>query len=85
MNWTDILEFTRGPMFYGALLFFIAGMVYRLVTVVSLGWQKDLAKARGNKGAGVAKSFLRGGIIFPFFPREKEAFARNPIVYLAGG
>jgi nitrate reductase gamma subunit len=85
MNWTEILEFSRGPMFYGALLFFIAGMVYRLITVASLGWNKDLAKSRGSKGAGVAKSFLRGGIIFPFFPREKAAYARNPIIYIAGG
>jgi nitrate reductase gamma subunit len=85
MNWTEILEFSRGPMFYGALLFFIAGMAYRLITVASLGWQKDLAKPRGDKTLGVVKSFLRGGFIFPFFPREKEAYARNPIVYIAGG
>jgi nitrate reductase gamma subunit len=85
MNTQTMLEFSRGPMFYGALLFFIAGMVYRLVTVISLGWNKDLAKPRGSKGAGVVKSFLRGGIIFPFFPREKAAYAHNPVVYIAGG
>ncbi len=85
MNWQEILEFSRGPMFYGALLFFLAGMAYRLFAVISLGWSKDLAKPRGSKGAGVVKSFLRGGIIFPFFPREKSAYANNPIVYIAGG
>ncbi len=85
MNTQTMLELARGPIFYGALLFFIAGMVYRLVTVVSLGWTKDLARPRGSKGTGVVKSFLRGAVIFPFFPREKEAYARNPVVYLAGG
>jgi hypothetical protein len=85
MNTQSMLEFARGPLFYGALLFFIAGMIYRLVTVVGLGWTKDLAKPRGSKGAGVIKSFLRGAVIFPFFPREKESYARNPVIYLAGG
>ncbi|MEI7848914.1 MAG: hypothetical protein WCK35_24155 [Chloroflexota bacterium] len=85
MNAQSMLEFVRGPMFYGALLFFIGGMIYRLITVVGLGWTKDLAKPRGSKGAGVVKSFLRGAIIFPFIPREKEAYARNPVIYLAGG
>ena len=85
MNWNDVLEFARGPLFYGALLFFIAGMIYRLVTVVSLGRAKDLSKPRGSKGAGIVKSYVRGLFILPFLPREKAAFARNPVVYLAGG
>jgi len=37
MNWTDVLTFARGPLFKVALLFFIAGMAYRLVRVRFLG------------------------------------------------
>lgn len=85
MNWQATLEFARGPFFNAALTFFIAGMLYRLANVVFLGWDKDLAKPRGSKGLGILKSFLRGGLIFPFFPREKKAFVGNPIVYLGGG
>lgn len=85
MNWQGILEFARGPFFNFALIFFIVGMLYRLANVIFLGWSKDLAKPRASKGGGVVKSYLRGGLIFPFFPREKKAFTRNPITFLAGG
>jgi nitrate reductase gamma subunit len=85
MNWTNILEFARGPFFQVALLVFIAGMVYRLVRVVSLGWQADRIPARGSKWGGAAKSFLKGIIIWPFIPWVKNTFSRNPVIYLAGG
>lgn len=85
MDWNATLEFARGPFFNSALIFFIAGMLYRLANVVFLGWNKDFAKPRASKGSGVVKSFLRGALIFPFFPREKKAFVRNPITFLAGG
>lgn len=85
MNWYEILQFARGPFFNVALTFFIGGMFYRLANVIFLGWSKDLAKPRASKVGGVVKSYLRGGLIFPFFPREKKAFVRNPIIFLAGG
>lgn len=85
MNWTAILEFTRGPLFQAALLIFIAGMVYRLVNVVLLGWQRDRTPARGSKLAGVAKSYLKGLLILPFWPWVQGTFRRNPIMYIAGG
>lgn len=85
MNWQATLEFARGPFFSFALTFFVAGMLYRLANVIFLGWNKDLAKPRGSKAGGIVKSYLRGGLVFPFFPREKKAFVRNPIIFLAGG
>jgi nitrate reductase gamma subunit len=85
MNWTDILAFARGPFFQVALLVFIAGMMYRLVRVVSLGWKMDKVPPRGSKLGGVAESFLKGIIIWPFVPWAKNTFSRNPIIYLAGG
>jgi nitrate reductase gamma subunit len=85
MNWTEILTFVRGPFFQVALLVFIAGMVYRLVRVILLGWQADKVPARGSKVGGVAISFLKGIIIWPFVPWVKNTFNRNPLTYLAGG
>ncbi len=85
MTWTDFLDFTRGPLFQAALLVFVAGMVYRLVRVVFLGWQADKVPARGSKVGGAAKSFLKGILVWPFIPWVKNTFSRNPIIYLAGG
>jgi nitrate reductase gamma subunit len=85
MNWTEFLTFTRGPLFQVALLVFIAGMVYRLVHVIFLGWSKDKVPAKGSKAGGVAKSFLQGIVAWPFIPWQKNTFKRNPVIYLAGG
>jgi nitrate reductase gamma subunit len=85
MNWNAILAFARGPFFEIALLIFIAGMLYRLVHVVLLGWGQDRVPARGSRLAGVATSFLKGIIIWPFIPWVRRTFSRNPVIYLAGG
>ena len=85
MNWQAVLEFARGPFFYAALLFFVGGMVYRLVTVIALGWSKDRVPVKGSKAAGVVKSFLKGILIWPFIPWVKNTFNRNPIIYVGGG
>jgi nitrate reductase gamma subunit len=85
MDWDAVLEFARGPLFQVALLVFVGGMVYRLVTIVLLGWKRDRVPARGSKLVGAARSFLKGVIIWPFIPWVKNTFNRNPIVYIAGG
>ncbi len=85
MNWQAVLEFARGPFFQVALLVFIAGMFYRLVSVLLLGWHRDRVPATGSKLGGVAVSFLKGLLIWPFIPWVKDTFNRNPIMYLAGG
>lgn len=85
MDWNAFLEFTRGPMFYFSLLIFIAGMFYRLVRVVMLGWSKDYSKPRGSKATGVAKTWLKSLLILPFIPWVKGTFKRNPTMYIAGG
>jgi nitrate reductase gamma subunit len=85
MNWNDILTFTRGPLFQIALLFFIAGMVYRLVRVIFLGWKRDKVPPKGSKAKGVATSFLKGILIWPFIPWVKNTFKKNPVIYIAGG
>ncbi len=85
MNWTDVLDFARGPFFQVALLVFVAGMVYRLVRVLMLGWKADRVPARGSRVGGAARSFLKGILIWPFVPWVKNTFSRNPVIYLAGG
>ena len=85
MNWTDVLEFARGPLFYACLLVFVAGMFYRLMRVLMLGWGNDRIKNKGSKAAGVVKTYLKGILVWPFIPWVKRTFDRNPVIYLAGG
>jgi len=85
MNWDEILIFTRGPLFKISLLIFIAGMVYRLVRVIFLGWRRDKVPPKGSKVKGIATSFLKGAIIWPFIPWVKNTFSKRPLIYIAGG
>ena len=85
MNWIDTMTFVRGPLFYVALLFFIAGMMYRLVGVLALGWSRNYIPAKKNRVAGAAIAFLRSVIIWPFIPRIGETAGRNLVTYAAGG
>jgi nitrate reductase gamma subunit len=85
MTWNSVLEFTRGPLFYTALLIFVGGMVYRLVNVIGLGWNKDRVPTKGSKTTGVVKSFLKGILIWPFIPWVKNTFKKNPLIYIGGG
>lgn len=85
MNWTEVLAFARGPFFQVALLIFIAGMVFRLIHVISLGWKGDKVPSKGSKARGVVQSFLKGIVIWPFVPWVKNTFKKNPVVYIAGG
>ena len=85
MNWNTVLEFVRGPLFQAALLIFVAGMAYRLLRVVLLGWAPDRVKSKGSKLGGAAMAFLKSVLIWPFIPWLKNTFTRNPVIYLAGG
>jgi len=83
-NPTVMLEFVRGPLFQFALLVFIAGMFYRLVRVLHLGWQSDKVPPKGSAAQGIVKSYLKGFLVLPFWPWVKNTFERNPVTYLAG-
>ncbi len=85
MGPSEMLAFARGPLFYAALIVFIAGMAYRLVSVVLLGWKRDRVPARGSKLRGVAITYAKGFGILPFVPWVKRIFSRNPVTYMAGG
>ncbi|MFN2200326.1 MAG: hypothetical protein ACK2UO_03930 [Caldilineaceae bacterium] len=85
MNWDDVLEIARGPLFYAALSIFVAGMLFRLTRILMLGWPKDHIQPKGSKAGGVIKSYLKGILIWPFVPWISRTFSRNPVIYLAGG
>ncbi|NDJ86732.1 MAG: hypothetical protein GYB66_12665 [Chloroflexi bacterium] len=85
MTTLEMLDFARGEFFYGALLFFIGGMSYRLVQVLGLGWRSDRTAPKKSQPLGVVVSFLRGILILPFIPWVRGTFQRQPIVYIAGG
>lgn len=85
MTWTDLLAFARGPLFEAALLVFIAGMIYRLVRVIFLGWSPDRVKSKGSKAGGVVMAYLKSILIWPFIPWVKNTFKKNPLIYIAGG
>jgi len=85
MNWSDLLQFSRGPFFQIALLVFVAGMFYRLASILLLGWQRDRTPARGSKLGGVIKSYGKGLFILPFIPWVKNSFRSNAVTFIAGG
>jgi len=85
MNWSALLEFSRGPFFQVALLIFIAGMLYRLMRLVLLGHMRGHNPYRKNPLKGIGKSYLKGLFILPFIPRVKNTFGANAITFLAGG
>lgn len=85
MQWDEVLRFARGPLFNVALMVFVAGIVFRLVRILMLGWTRDRVPAMGNKSAGVLKTYLKALVIWPFIPWVKGTFNRNPITYIAGG
>ncbi|HOP60530.1 MAG TPA: hypothetical protein PKZ60_03860 [Candidatus Saccharicenans sp.] len=85
MDWTEILRFSRGPLFHFSLVIFIAGMIYRLVRIIFLGWEKDRVKSQGSKLSGVIISYLKGLIILPFIPWVRRTFKNNALTFIAGG
>lgn len=86
MDWNAVLDFARGPLFQAALIFFIAGMAYRLFHVLTLGWHRDRSPNQGSPAAGVARTYAKGIVVWPFIPWVKNTFrGGNSVTYLAGG
>ncbi len=83
--WYDIMRFLRGPAFYAALVFFLAGMAYRLVRVISLGWSRERARSHGSRLGGVVLAYLKGLLILPLVPWMRWTFRPNALTYVGGG
>ncbi len=78
MNANDLLIWTRGQGFDIALLIFVAGMLLRLLEILSLGRKADLAKGRG--------SAIKGGLLTLWtrnFPRMRT-FSNDPLRIING-
>ncbi|MBU0500941.1 MAG: hypothetical protein KJ558_01805 [Gammaproteobacteria bacterium] len=58
MNADELLIWARGPGFNLALIVFIAGMLLRLIEILSLGRKRDLAEGRGCGAWGGLRTIL---------------------------
>lgn len=85
VDWLAILRFARGPFFRASLWFFVIGMLYRLMQIVRLGWKHRRGSNRRRPASGVAASFLKGLVAWPYIPWAKGAFRRGAVTYVAGG
>jgi cytochrome c-type biogenesis protein CcmF len=58
MSAEALLAWARGPAFEVALVIFIAGMLLRLLEILSLGRKPDLSEARGSGPSGGLRTLL---------------------------
>ena len=72
------LEFVEGPLWYVALLVFLVGVAWRLVSILVVGVRKDLAPPKGSALRGAVLANVRR-----FFPR-KEIIRQGKVQIFAG-
>lgn len=73
MDANELLAWARGPGFDIALVIFIAGMLLRLLEVLSLGKKPDLSAARGSGAQGGIRT------IFTRFAPRKQVLEKEPL------
>jgi nitrate reductase gamma subunit len=73
MSAEALLAWARGPAFEVALVIFIAGMLLRLLEILSLGRKPDLSEARGSGPSGGART------LFSRFLPQSSILAREPV------
>lgn len=56
-----LLEFSRGPMLHFALIVFVLGVLWRLISVALLGWRKNRAESRVSAGKAVTGGAIAVG------------------------
>ena len=78
MNADDFLMWVRGPGFDLALIIFVAGMLLRLIEVLSLGKKPDLSEGRGSGVSGGLRT-----IFSRTFPRM-TVFSKEPLRIING-
>ncbi len=84
-GWFSVLKFARGPLFRGAFIFFVIGMLFRLVQALRAGWRHRPATGKRASVGNIGLSFLRGLLVLPFIPWIKGTFWRSPVIYIGGG
>ncbi len=55
---SELLQWARGPGFEIAVVIFIFGVLVRLLTIVMLGRDRDLAEARGSEFVGGMRTII---------------------------
>jgi nitrate reductase gamma subunit len=78
MDANELLALARGPAFDIALTIFVAGMLLRLLEVLSLGKKPDLSAARGSGVQGGLKTVVSRSL-----PR-KAVFEKEPLRVING-
>ena len=78
MDANELLAWARGPGFDIALIIFVAGMLLRLLEIVSLGKKPDLSAPRGSGVEGGLRTLLTRSL-----PR-KAVFDREPLRIING-
>ena len=78
MDANELLAWARGPGFDIALIIFVAGMLLRLLEIVSLGKKPDLSAPRGSGVEGGLRTLLARSL-----PR-KAVFDREPLRIING-
>ena len=78
MDANELLAWARGPGFDIALIIFVAGMLLRLLEVISLGKKPDLSAPRGSGVEGGLRTLLARSL-----PR-KAVFDREPLRIING-
>jgi len=72
------LEFVQGPLWYTALAIFLAGVIIRLIEVVSKGVKPDLSKPRADGWAGAWRTIVTRSW-------TAEGFTRGATFHLIAG
>ena len=78
----DLLEFARGPLWYGAVSVFVIGIAWRLAGLWRLGGKPQLSAARSD-ATGISTVFTRMLPRAGFHPSATLATV-NPYVYHLG-
>ncbi|MGD2083338.1 MAG: hypothetical protein PVF91_10245 [Chromatiales bacterium] len=74
----DFLAWVRGPLFDGALVIFIVGVLWRLLEIVMLGRKRELSEPAGNAAYGGLRT-----IAMRFWP-EPGGLKKSAVIVIGG-
>ncbi|MGB5259597.1 MAG: hypothetical protein WBO34_03640 [Gammaproteobacteria bacterium] len=78
MSETEFLLLVRGPLFTGATIIFVLGVVVRLLEVFVLGRKRDLALPRGSAVKGGLRTIIMRSVA------ERETLQRTAFTEVTG-
>lgn len=78
MNSVAFLQWVRGPAFDAAVVIFVVGVIFRLLGILMLGRNTDLAEPRGGQWGPGLRTVLRRSL------PDRGTFRREPTTVVAG-